>query len=382
MRFVSSLSQHTDTAVALDEALEAFGDLKPDLVVIFASTDHGRRFWELVDGVRGAYPKATVWGCTASGVLAGGVEVESGSALVVVGAELPGVGLHPFHVSGSAQGAQSEAIAWDAHLGPAERGCLLLSDPFTFDLTAALPALHEALGGRPVVGGQVSGGRAPGGHVLVAGGEVYREGLVGLGLSGNVVMDGLVAQGCRPIGSPMFVTSCDGNRLLALDNVSPLEALRELHASLPSEEQALFRDALSLGVQMREQQEYQSGDFLIRNILQVDRDRQGLVVAYEPERFSVVQFHLRDANSAMADIVDLLARYGANPVGALMFTCVGRGEELFGVSGHDSGRFLSRFPEACLGGFFCNGEIGAVSGEPFLHGYTSVFATFRPAGEI
>ena len=40
---------------------------------------------------------------------------------------------------------------------------------------------------------------------------------------------------------------------------------------------------------------------------------------------------------------------------------------------------MRRWARRCLwAGFFCNGEIGPVSGTTFLHGYTSSFGIFRP----
>jgi len=63
--------------------------------------------------------------------------------------------------------------------------------------------------------------------------------------------------------------------------------------------------------------------------------------------------------------------------GALMFACLGRGENLYGEANFDSrlfGRYLNNIP---LVGFFCNGEIGPVGDTTFLHGYTSVFGICR-----
>ncbi|MGA1622555.1 MAG: FIST C-terminal domain-containing protein, partial [Synechocystis sp.] len=61
-------------------------------------------------------------------------------------------------------------------------------------------------------------------------------------------------------------------------------------------------------------------------------------------------------------------------IGALIFSCLGRGENLYQVANFDSGLFRHFFPTVPLGGFFCNGEIGQVGKQTFLHGYTSVFA--------
>ena len=64
-------------------------------------------------------------------------------------------------------------------------------------------------------------------------------------------------------------------------------------------------------------------------------------------------------------------------LGALIFSCLGRGENLYEKPDFDSGLFQRYFANVPLAGFFGNGEIGPVGGRTFLHGYTSAFALFR-----
>jgi small ligand-binding sensory domain FIST len=64
--------------------------------------------------------------------------------------------------------------------------------------------------------------------------------------------------------------------------------------------------------------------------------------------------------------------------GALLFSCLGRGEQLYKKPNFDTGVFKQYLEEVPVGGFFCNGEIGPVGGATFLHGYTSSFGLFRP----
>ena len=97
----------------------------------------------------------------------------------------------------------------------------------------------------------------------------------------------------------------------------------------------------------------------------------------------MVQFHLRDADTSAQDLAAVLDRYAGdnreNQVqGALLFSCLGRGQYLYGRANHDTDLFRDKLGAVPLGGFFCNGEIGPVSGTTFLHGYTSSFGIFRP----
>ena len=96
----------------------------------------------------------------------------------------------------------------------------------------------------------------------------------------------------------------------------------------------------------------------------------------------MVQFHLRDADTSAQDLTAVLERFAMDnrenqAHGALLFSCLGRGQHLYGRPNHDSDIFHEKLGEVPLGGFFCNGEIGPVSGTTFLHGYTSSFGIFR-----
>ncbi|MBI5200791.1 MAG: FIST C-terminal domain-containing protein, partial [Elusimicrobia bacterium] len=63
----------------------------------------------------------------------------------------------------------------------------------------------------------------------------------------------------------------------------------------------------------------------------------------------------------------------------LLFSCLGRGKHLYGISNHDSDTFKRKLGDLPIGGFFCNGEIGPVEGATHLHGYTSCFGIVRPS---
>jgi small ligand-binding sensory domain FIST len=97
-----------------------------------------------------------------------------------------------------------------------------------------------------------------------------------------------------------------------------------------------------------------------------------------------VRFHLRDAEASAQDLHAVLTGYEntlprKNEVsGALLFSCLGRGEHLYGRPNFDTGVFKQHLGDVPVGGFFCNGEIGPVGGTTFLHGYTSSFGLFRP----
>ena len=268
--------------------------------------------------------------------------------------------------------------------GQEEAHFILLVDPFSFDAEQFVMGLDFAFPSSSKIGGMASGGQRPGANALFLTDEVYRSGAVGVALSGNVTVDTIVAQGCRPIGRPMQVTSVNRNILTGLDDEKPIEVLQRTYNSLPTSDQSLARQAVFLGIAMDSLNETpQLGDFLVRSIVGGDHATGALSVAEVLREGQTVQFHVRDAETSAQDLDHMLTTYSAqSPIyqetGALLFSCLGRGEHLYGQPDHDTQMFREKVSPMPLTGFFCNGEIGPVGGSTFLHSYTSSFGIFRP----
>jgi small ligand-binding sensory domain FIST len=373
MRWSSAVSSapRVDEAIAetVSRVRRELGDVAPDLAVVFASPHHAPAYDAVPELVRAALEPRVLVGCSAGGVIGGGREVEEAPGVSLTAAVLPGVQVTPFH--------RDQPVP--PPLGPGAHHFILLPDPFSFDADSFLHALDAAHPGSTIVGGVASGGREPGSNALWLGDVTLHDGVVGVALDGDVAVDTIVAQGCRPIGEPMFVTRSERNVVHDLDGRRAAIILQDLYARATGPDQQLFRQSLFLGIVMREAREqYRQGDFLIRNVLGIEPKTGSLVVGAPVRDGMVVQFHLRDARTSADDLDELLRRHEGTPHGALLFSCLGRGKHLYGVVDHDTDAFRERFGAVALGGFFCNGEIGPVQGTTFLHGYTSAFGLFRP----
>jgi small ligand-binding sensory domain FIST len=276
--------------------------------------------------------------------------------------------------------------AWERLVGVRsqdEPQFVLLSDPFSGRPETLLAGLDYAFPSSPKIGGLASGATSPGLNALFLDDEVFNEGTVGLALTGDVAIDTVVAQGCRPVGELMRVTSCRGNFLYELEGRPAFEVLQELFAGLDERDRRLASTALFLGVLMDEfREEPRVGDFLIRNLIGADPRRGVLAVGEYLQEGMRVRFHLRDADTSAEDLHAMLKGYEKTSPealsGALLFSCLGRGEGLYGRPNFDTRVFREHLGDVPVGGFFCNGEIGPVGGNTFLHGYTSSFGLFRP----
>src|SRR5215204_4968116 len=345
---------------------------------------------ECVAGVREALGSGpvTLLGCSAGGVIGGGEEVERLPAVTLTASRLPDVVVRPFHLDGGAlPDLDGPPDSWERLVG-AERSqepqFILLADPFTSHPEALLAGLDYAFPGSAKIGGLASGGTSPGLNALFLDGEVHTSGIVGAALSGNVLVDTVVAQGCRPVGPLMQITDCKENILYELDGRPAFSALQELFAGLDERDRKLAQTALFVGVVMSEfEEEPKAGDFLIRNLIGIDPKSGAIAVGEYLGEGMRIRFHLRDAEASAQDLHAVLTDYeSALPrkdevSGALLFSCLGRGEYLYGKPNFDTGIFRQHLGDVPVGGFFCNGEIGPVGGTTFLHGYTSSIGLFR-----
>jgi small ligand-binding sensory domain FIST len=385
MKFSAALGVEPDPSAAARAALgrvsEQLGG-PADLVLAFGSAGPAA-FEQQLAAVRRAEPGALVLACSASGVIGAGRELEGASALSLLAARLPGVHCTPFAFEPDAAPSPQELRGALCAQDAAPAAILLLADPFSLDAEAWLERINALLPGRAALGGLASGGAQPGDHVLCAGERVLRSGLVGAALHGALALDTIVAQGCRPIGVPLFVTRARGNLVLELDGRSPLALLQELFDAAAPEDRPLFRGSLFAGLEMREgRTHYGQGDFLVRNIAGIDPQSGALAVAAPVREQQILQFQLRDRRASAEDLERHLETYRrahdpAGLRGALLCSCVGRGAALYRQPDHDSralGRALGDLP---LGGFFGNGELGPIEGRLYLHAYTSAIGLFR-----
>lgn len=397
MHWQSVLSRQPHLEAAIHECLERLGKFPApvDLALVFMQCEWRTSSEAISNLLRRSLNCKLMLGCTGGGVIGDATEVEGGPALSVTVASLPEVEMAGFHLEDEClPSPDAPPEAWRKCLGlehwQVQPDFLLLADPFDFNLNALLRGLDYAYPRSLKLGGLASGGRQPGANRLFLQQHRHARGLVGLALGGNIRVSPVVAQGCRPIGEAMRVTRAQRNVIHELDGVPALKQLERTLASLSQQDRKVAQTSLFLGVatepefnleQILGTRPRNKSDFLIRNVLGLDAGDHGLVVGTLMRTGQTVQFHLRDAQASAEDLEKMLDRYrdqGLQTRGGLLFSCLGRGEYLYKQANHDSEQFRRRFPQAALGGFFCNGEIGPVGETSYLHSYTSCFAMIGP----
>ena len=392
MKWTSALSEQPVLEDAIAECGVAIknsvGDETLDLAVAFISPHYEESYERVADLMAEKLGAKHVFGCSGGGVIGNGLEVEQRAGISITVAVLPNVDIKPLHLQvHRLPDMDAGPDKWEELFGvkaDKDPHFVMLADPYSFPVQDLLMGMDYAYPKATKIGGLASGASRQGGNALFLDDQVLRTGAIGLALDGNITVDTVVAQGCRPIGNPMRISKSERNMLLELEGLAPMDVLRNMLQVLPERDQELIRHSLFLGVVTDELIENPvQGDFLVRNVVGMDQSTGGLAIGEILKEGQLVQFHLRDAETSTDDLQAVLTRYAdehrENDIpGALLFSCLGRGQYLYGKANHDTDMFRDKLGDIPLGGFFCNGEIGPVSGTTFLHGYTSSFGLFRP----
>jgi small ligand-binding sensory domain FIST len=360
-----------DALLAVEAALTSVAaglDGRPaDLAVLFLGAGHADAAGDVAARVRERLAPRALLGMTVQGVVAGGQELEDPFALSLWAAALPGAVLTPLRYAIPAGQPASWPQAPDD-----TAGLLALADPFGFPADAWLSWFQQVHPSSPVTGGIASGGLRPGENRLILDEEIHRDGAVALAIGGDVSLRHMVSQGCRPVGDAWVVTKAHGNVLVEIGAQPAADRIREAYATADEGDRELMRQGLHIGIAIDEYADrHELGDFVIRGVIGAEEETGSVAVGDHVEVGQTVRFQVRDARSADEDLRAELQRAAGPCTGALLFTCNGRGERLFGTADHDAQLVVQALGGAPLAGCFAAGELGPVGGRSFLHGFTA-----------
>ena len=379
----------------LAQQLQAGAGRPADLALVFCSTAYATDLQRLLPLLRQAIPSQRWIGCAGGGVVGTGAdgqphELEQQPGISVSLLWLPGAQLQLFQVQGDdLPDLDGPSQAWADWVGGNPDGVhsmLLFIDPGCPAINDLISGLDYAYPAAAKVGGIAGQHNASHGSLLVD--DQVVSGAVGCLISGSWRIDPVVAQGCKPIGPVFEVEQAERNvvqRLSSADQQgTPVACLQGILEGLEPRERELVRHSLFLGVAKNSFQLGGDDDppaFLVRNLIGVD-PRTGSVAVGERLRVGQrVQFQLRDADASRQEQRQLLSqqsRRQAQPLAALLFACLGRGEGLYGKPDGDVQACREQFAAVPVAGAFCNGEIGPVAGVTHLHGYTASWGFLVP----
>ena len=353
-----------------------------DLAMVFASGYSPDEFDRHMPLMQELLKAKHVMGCNCETAIAAKREYEGKKCLTVWIAHLPGTQLLPMHLDFERNADGGAIVGWPDEISgqwPAACKLLAIGEPFGFPMDGLLERFNEDRPDVEIIGGMASGAITPDESRLLLNAETFQTGAVVIRLSGSNYIQTVVSQGCRPIGEPMVVTQSERNVIFQLGGEPALVKLKKIFDTLPTREQRMVEHGLQLGRVISEYQEnFEYGDFLIRNVVSFDPDSGAIVVADYMKVGQTVQFHIRDHETATAEMQQLLVNQMSNhPIqSALLFTCNGRGTRMFPEPNHDAELLSKTLGADVIAGLFAAGEIGSVGGKNFLHGFTASIALF------
>lgn len=390
MRIASAISDVAPPARLAEHLavqLESSRTQPVDLLMVYITQPLQHHFVEIITHLRAALRPRHLLAVTGESVLGADQELERVPAASAMILQLPGVTVETFHFSdddwaeliGNQAALRSKLDQDDL------RGFVMFADLYTTPAIQLLESCSRVFPQAPIIGGMASGASQAGETRLAADDHIHSSGLVGVSFSGNLEMDCIVSQGCRPIGPAFTVTRCHRNVVEELDGRPALQGIEELVSSLdPANRQLLSTGGLQVGRVVDEDKgHFGRGDYLIRSLVGIRRDSGAILIGDLVSAGQTLQFHVRDAKAADEELRLLLEGetfLASPPAAALLFSCVSRGTRLFDAPHHDiamTRRVLGKIPTA---GFFAAGEFGPVGGKNFIHGHTASLGLIRTPG--
>jgi small ligand-binding sensory domain FIST len=245
--------------------------------------------------------------------------------------------------------------------GAAPHFAVVHADPAAPDLPGLVSDITLKMSTGYVVGG-ISSSRL---HTVQIANEVLSGGISGAAFGKNVAVATRLTQGCTPYPGRFRVTQCEDNIIFSLDGRPALEVLRE---TVRGERAQLLVGLLVPGSD--------TGDYTARNLWGIDPKNKVIAIGGTLEPGAELVFCKRDAEAARADLARMLDELKVSAPaarGALYYSCVARGEHLFGSRGAELALVREALGDVPLVGFFCNGEIS----RDRLYGYTGVLTLFH-----
>lgn len=233
--------------------------------------------------------------------------------------------------------------------------------------------LVEALGAQVSSGFIVGGLSSSRGETVQINDGIVSGGLSGVVFSARVKLATRLTQGISPLGPRHFITTANKNIIGSLDHRPALDVMKEEIGEVLARDLRRAAGYIFVGLPVRGSD---TGDYLVRNILGVDPQNGLVAIGEYVEPGDELLFCRRDQHTAEEDLLRMLAAIGAQmdaPIrGGVYYSCLGRGQHMFGAPNRELGLIRQALGDFPLVGFFANGEIS----HNRLYGYSGVLTLF------
>jgi len=261
----------------------------------------------------------------------------------------------------------ADAQAWcehaHAHFG------VVHGDPRNPKTPFFVVELAEAMHDGFLVGG-ITSSRGP--NFQIADG-LTEGGVSGVLFSDRVAVTTALTQGCSPLGKKHQVTECQDNVAIRIDDRPALDVFKEEAGELLARDPSRAAGYLFAGFPIKGSD---TGDYVVRNLVGIDPENKLLAIGGYLNPGDTIIFCKRDIRTAYEDLIrmlhDIKGRLDRPPRGGVYYSCLGRGQHMFGQDSEELKTIRQELGEFPLVGFFANGEIS----HNRLYGFTGVLTLF------
>ncbi|HHJ18067.1 MAG TPA: histidine kinase [Gammaproteobacteria bacterium] len=368
--FLLGHARSQDWQQAATQCLEQMGGIpaQANLGFLYVTDLYADQLQRILEHLRTVTGVAHWTGTVGIAICAGDREYAQTSAMAVM------IGCFPEHsfriLPFYNRTADRLPASWDNWLRQSDSHVAAVhGDPGNDNLPMLLSQLQKELPGGYLVGGISS---SHGSHPQIAD-ELLDGGLSGVVFNNQVAVATGLTQGCSLIGERHTISDCDNNILNGIDNRPALDVFNEDIGEILARDLERAAGYIFIALPIKGSD---TGDYLVRNLIGVDTRGKRIAVGdiiYPGQR---IQFCRRDGKTAREDMQrmldDLQGRLPGPPKGGLYYSCLGRGQALFGTDSDELDMIRDTLGEFPLVGFFANGEIC----NDQLYGYTGVLTVF------
>lgn len=369
-RFLIGHAESPDWEKAAESCLQQIGYIPPEanLGFLYVTDNYAGILGYILDHFREETGIQDWVGTVGMGICASGKEYYETSALAAMIGSFPPDSyrvLPPLRDPGLSE--LFDLRDW-LSLSPAHFG-IVHGDPRNGNTPELIARLAERMPGGYLVGGLTSS-RSEEPQIA---NSIVQGGLSGVVFDARVEVATGLTQGCSPIAGRHVITECERNIIAKIDERPALDVFYEDIGEILARDLNRAAGYIFAGLPLPESD---TGDYLVRNLIGVDTKNRLLAIGDLIEPGQALQFCRRDGRTAWEDLQRMLdelkARCDRTPRGGVYYSCLGRGQNLFGSDSEELRAIRSALGDFPLVGFFANGEIS----NNRLYGYTGVLTLF------
>ena len=361
-RFILAYSQQKDWDLALNECLEQIGEIPKDssLGFIYFTDKHATHSGDILRKLKQTTQIDDWVGTIGMAICCTAKEFYDQPAIVLLITDLQEDHYRIFHNPGKLPNLEtSEGV----------RVAVVHGDPRNAQLPNIIHELPDKIGNGFLAGGLTSSETF---HYQIAN-ELDEGALSGVIFDDAIPIATGLTQGCSPIGKTHTITECDSNIAMQIDGRPALDVMKEDIGEVLARDLNRIGGYIFAGFPVAGSD---TGDYMVRNLMGVDVNSGAIAIGEYLQNNSTIMFCKRDGATAIDDlnrmVNHLKSRAKDNIKGGLYFSCLGRGQHMFGEPDREMQLIAEILGDVPLAGFYANGEIAGNQ----LYGYTGVLVLF------